>query len=313
MTLAHPSIAWLIPCRNEERTIAAVVADIKRDCPGAAIYVYDNASTDRTAEVARAAGATVRTERMRGKGNVVHRMFQDVDADLYLLIDGDQTYSVRDWRALASPVMAGDADMTVGSRLASRDPQAFRRFHHFGNRLITGLIRTLFRAEIGDVLSGYRAFNRRFVKSVGVEAFGFEIEVELTIKALERRFRIVEVELAYGERPEGSRSKLRTFEDGLIIVFTILRLFKDLKPLSLGLAFAALATAGAGAAFVLGHVIVGYFLLNAAMSAAFAGLILNSVAQRAKETAQVLAKLCIRAADDFPSEVEGRDSHKRSA
>ena len=227
-----PQIAWLIPCYNEAVTIARQIAEIRQQCPGSAIYVYDNASSDDTARLAAQAGAIVVSELRRGKGHVVRSMFDQIDADLYILVDGDDTYDISGWRKLIQPVLDHRADMVVGTRLQESGEAAFRPMHRFGNRLITSTINAFFRTGLEDVLSGYRAFSAEFVKCIALNARGFEIESELTIQALENRFTITEVTLPYKERPEGSVSKLNTFQDGFLIMYSIMRLVKDYKPLT---------------------------------------------------------------------------------
>jgi glycosyltransferase involved in cell wall biosynthesis len=225
-------VAVLVPCFNEELTVAKVVEDFRASLPGAKIYVYDNASTDRTAAVARAAGAEVLREKKRGKGNVVLRMFEQVEADYYLMVDGDDTYPADRAKDLLEPLRANEADMVVGTRLKSEGPGLFRRFHVLGNWLVRGMINRLFRSDIQDVMSGYRGFTREFVRSVPLVSRGFEIETELTVQALDKGFVIREVPVEYRARPEGSYSKLQTFGDGWLVLSTIIRLFKDFRPLA---------------------------------------------------------------------------------
>jgi len=285
-----PQIAWLIPCYNEAQTIGQVIAEIRSSCPGSQIYVYDNCSTDHTSAIAEKAGALVRKEPRKGKGSVVRRMFREVDADIYLMLDGDCTYDASSWKKMVEPIVKGEAEMVVGARLKQHDAKSFRQFHLLGNRLISGIIARFFGIRIRDVLSGYRAFSRRYVKDVGIEAFGFEIETELTVKAIEHRFNIVEIDLPYRSRPAGSISKLKTFEDGLLILLTILRLFKDHKPLTFGGSVAIFAALGSVICFLAGWEVFGNLLLNTVPVAIFGGLILNSVSQRSKEMTQVIVK-----------------------
>lgn len=249
---AFPSIAVLIPCYNEELTIAKVVTDFRSALPSASIYVYDNNSTDRTAELARATGAIVRKELLRGKGNVMRRMFADIDVDIYLLVDGDDTYDARCAPALVRELWDNNFDMVNGAR-QSGEKEAYRFGHQFGNKTLTGVVRLLFGDRFIDMLSGYRVFSRRFVKSFPSLASGFEIETELTIHALELRMPTGELITPYRGRPEGSASKLRTFRDGFRILFTILALVKRERPLAL---FSALCFLLTLAAIVLGTPVV---------------------------------------------------------
>jgi glycosyltransferase involved in cell wall biosynthesis len=224
-----PRIAVLIPCYNEEAAIATVVTDFRASLPGADIYVYDNNSRDRTLEFARAAGANVRTERRQGKGNVVRRMFADIDADIYVLVDGDATYHAGSAPAMVQLLLDDDLDMVVGCRVHT-DTQAYRRGHEFGNALLTGFVARLFGKTFTDILSGYRVFSRRFVKSFPALSKGFETEAELTVHALGLRMAVAEVETPYGARPEGSVSKLSTYRDGFRILRLILVLYKHERP-----------------------------------------------------------------------------------
>ncbi len=240
-------MAVLIPCYNESATIAQVVADFRRELPQARIYVFDNNSTDGTAALAAAAGAAVRRVPNQGKGEVVRAMFREVDADLFVMVDGDATYPADRVRELLAPLIEGRADMVVGTRLATYEAQSFRPLHVFGNNLVLHVINAFFGAHLTDVMSGYRAFSRRFVKTMPVLSRGFEIETEMTLHALEHRFPVAEVPVPYGERPEGSASKLRTVRDGSRVLMLIARLYKDYRPMSffglLALAFLAIGTA----------------------------------------------------------------------
>lgn len=224
-----PRIAVLIPCYNEEAAIATVVTDFRANLPGADIYVYDNNSRDRTLEIAQAAGANVRTERRQGKGNVVRRMFADIDADIYVLVDGDATYDAGSAPAMVQLLLDDDLDMVVGCRVHT-DTQAYRRGHEFGNALLTGFVARLFGKTFTDILSGYRVFSRRFVKSFPALSKGFETEAELTVHALGLRMAVAEVEIPYGARPAGSVSKLSTYRDGFRILRLILVLYKHERP-----------------------------------------------------------------------------------
>ncbi len=291
-----PRIAVLLPCYNEEAAIGQVVRDFRAALPQARVYVYDNASSDRTGEVAAAAGATVVREPLRGKGNVVRRMFADIEADIYVLADGDDTYEAAAAPMLIETLCREQLDMVNAAR-HNTSQEAYRRGHRFGNRLFTNLVSTLFGKRFDDILSGYRVFSRRFVKSFPALAQGFEIETELTVHALELRMPVVEVMTAYKERPEGSESKLSTFRDGFRILRTIVRLAKEERPLAFfSAAGAVLALASLVLAFPL---LVTYLetglvprlptavLVCALMILAFlslsCGLILDSVAHGRRE------------------------------
>lgn len=233
MTIApsHLNVAVLVPCYNEEATVAAVVQDFSQVLPAAKIYVYDNNSKDRTVARAREAGAIVRNEPRQGKGNVMRRMFSDIDADIYVLVDGDDTYDAASAPTLIDKLLSERLDMVVGTRLHSADDEAFRRGHRIGNDLLTGVVSVLFGRSFSDMLSGYRVFSRRFVKSFPALAAGFETETELTVHALELRMPIAEVVTPYKARPSGSLSKLRTYRDGTRILLTIIALFKEERPM----------------------------------------------------------------------------------
>jgi glycosyltransferase involved in cell wall biosynthesis len=224
-------IAVLIPCHNEAAAVAKVVEDFRAALPSATIYVYDNNSTDGTAEKARNAGAVVRREERQGKGHVVRRMFGDVDAEVYLLVDGDGTYDALSADAMIARLIEDRLDMVVGARI-EQNKAAQRPRHRAGNRILTGFVALMFRRPITDMLSGYRVFTRRFIKSFPVSSAGFEIETELTVHALELDLPIAEVPTPYYPRPLGSASKLHTYRDGLRILWTIVRLYKSERPLS---------------------------------------------------------------------------------
>ena len=223
-------IAVLVPCFNESAAIAKVVRDFRAALPHATVYVYDNNSTDDTAAVAAAAGAVVRRETRRGKGNVVRRMFQDIEADVYVMVDGDDTYDAQVAPRLVATLVDDNLDMVVGRRIEVHDA-AYRAGHRLGNRVLTGLVRWLFAAQIDDMLSGYRVFSRRFVKSFPSSSREFEIETELTVHAMQMRMPVAELDTAYKERPPGSASKLRTFRDGWRILLTITNLMRNERPL----------------------------------------------------------------------------------
>lgn len=226
-------IAVLIPCYNESQTIEKVVHDYKVALPEATIYVYDNNSTDGTAELAEKAGAIVRHEPRQGKGNVIRSMFRDIEADCYLMIDGDDTYPADNARQLCDLVLNKSVDMVVGDRLSSTYfTENKRRFHGMGNRLVRFLINKLFKSDIHDIMSGQRAFSRDFVKGFPIMSGGFEIETEMTIHALDKNFVIREVPVQYRDRPDGSESKLNTFSDGFRVLRTIARLFEQYRPLA---------------------------------------------------------------------------------
>ena len=231
MDMKGKKIAVLIPCYNESKTIAKVVADYKSALPEADIYVYDNNSSDGTDEIARKAGAIVRYERRQGKGNVIRSMFREIDADCYLMIDGDDTYPADNARQMCDFVLQVGVDMVIGDRLSSTYFEENKRpFHNFGNSLVRTLINRLFHSNVKDIMTGYRAFSRCFVKHFPVLSRGFEIETEMTIHALDKNFLLKEVPIKYRDRPEGSVSKLNTYSDGFKVLMTIARLFRDYKP-----------------------------------------------------------------------------------
>ena len=229
----NSKIAVLIPCYNEAATIEKVVDDFRRELPEAAIYVYDNNSSDNTGELARAHGAIVRREPRQGKGNVVRQMFRDIEADCYLMVDGDDTYPAEAARELCDPILAGEVDMTVGDRLSNGTygKENKRAFHGFGNNLVRFMIKWIYGYGFEDVMTGYRAFSRPFVKTFPVLSEGFQIETELSIHAVDRRWRILDVPIVYRDRPEGSESKLDTVGDGIKVIKMIGTLFKNYRPL----------------------------------------------------------------------------------
>ncbi len=301
------TIAVLIPCYNEAPTIGTVVDEFRRVLPKARLVVYDNNSTDATAQEAARAGVEVRREYRQGKGSVLRTMFREVDADLYVLVDGDATYPAEDVHQLIAPVAAGRADMSVGMRLEHYGEGSFRFLHRFGNRLIRGLINALFGTHMEDVLSGYRCFNRRFVKSLPILSDGFEVETELTLQALDKGFAVVEVPIHYRPRPAGSSSKLSTFRDGLLIMRTIFDIYKDYRPLRF---FSGIGLLSLLAGIGLGSIPVGEYLqtglvthpstavlatglvLVSALSFA-TGLVLDSVNRRYREQYQMLRDFVI--------------------
>ena len=224
-------IAVLIPCYNESQTVEKVVTDWKKELPEATIYVYDNNSTDNTAEIAAKAGAVVRHEYQQGKGNVIRRMFREIDAECYIMIDGDDTYPAEFGRAMVEKVLDRGVDMVVGDRLSSTYFEENKRpFHNFGNSLVRGTINRLFKSNIRDIMTGYRAFSYQFVKTFPVLSKGFEIETEMSIHAVEKNMLVENVIIEYRDRPEGSESKLNTYSDGMKVLATIVRLYKNYKP-----------------------------------------------------------------------------------
>lgn len=244
-------IAVLIPCYNEAQTIGKVVSDFKRELPEAVVYVYDNNSKDHTDEIARAAGAVVRYEHQQGKGNVVRRMFQEIDAECYIMADGDDTYPAENARALVCPVLEEQADMVVGDRLSSTYFEENKRpFHNFGNSLVRWTINHIFKSDIKDVMTGYRAFSYRFVKSFPVVSKGFEIETEMTIHAIAMNMSVRNVLVDYRDRPEGSVSKLNTVSDGMKVLLTIFNLFRNYKPLQFFSLLALVLLVAAAAVFI---------------------------------------------------------------
>jgi glycosyltransferase involved in cell wall biosynthesis len=290
-------VAVLVPCFNEEAAVAKVVADFRAALPEAAIYVYDNNSTDRTVEVARAAGALVRRETHQGKGNVVRRMFADVDADIYVLVDGDATYDAPSARTMIARLIEDRLDMVVAARI-EKEESAYRLGHRTGNRLLTSFFASVFKATFTDILSGYRVFSRRFVKSFPVLSGGFEIETELAVHALELELAVAEVATPYYARPQGSVSKLSTWRDGWRILLTILGLYRSERPLAfftgIGIALAIVSIGLAIPIFVtyfeLGTVpriptaILSTGLILLAFLAIVAGLVLDTVTRGRRET-----------------------------
>lgn len=288
-------IAVLIPCYNEEKTIGKVVRDAKAALPEATIYVYDNNSKDRTVELAKEAGAVIRYEHMQGKGNVIRRMFREIDAKCYIMVDGDDTYPMEYAREMVDKVLTHNADMVVGDRLSSTYfTENKRPFHNMGNTVVRGSINRLFHCDIKDIMTGYRAFSYTFVKTFPVMSKGFEIETEMTIHAVNNNMQVENVIVEYRDRPEGSESKLSTYSDGMKVLFTIMRLFREYKPYSffgllsfvLGILSVAFFIPVLVEYFETGLVlrfptlIVCGFVAVAAIQSFFAGLILNNVAQR---------------------------------
>ena len=303
-------IAILIPCYNEEKTIAKVVSDAKAALPEAVIYVYDNNSSDKTVELAGQAGAVIRHEYMQGKGNVIRRMFREIDAKCYIMVDGDDTYPMEYAREMCDKVLNHNADMVVGDRLSSTYfTENKRPFHNFGNSLVRKSINQLFECDIKDIMTGFRAFSYQFVKTFPVLSKGFEIETEMTIHAVSNNMQVENVIVEYRDRPEGSESKLNTYSDGMKVIFTIIRLFREYKPFRF---FALLS-------FILMAIAVGFFVpvlidyINtglvakfptlivcgfvglAAVQSFFAGMILQNIAQKNRKDYEMdLIKLQIR-------------------
>ena len=226
-------IAVLIPCYNESKTIKKVIEDFKRELPEATIYVYDNNSSDNTAEIAKKAGAIVRTERKQGKGNVIRTMFREIDAECYIMTDGDDTYPAEDAKKMCKEILENNVDMVIGDRLSSTYFEENKRpFHNIGNVIVRLLINMIYKSKIRDVMTGYRAFSYRFVKTFPVLSKGFEIETEMTIHSLDKNLNLENVTIEYRDRPEGSSSKLNTYVDGAKVKKTIISLYKNYKPLS---------------------------------------------------------------------------------
>ena len=291
-------IAVLIPCYNESKTIEKVVKDFKSVLPEAVIYVYDNNSSDNTAEKAEKAGAVVRHEYMQGKGNVIRRMFREIDAEVYIMADGDDTYPAEYAREMADKVIFKKADMVVGDRLSSTYfTENKRPFHNLGNTLVRGSINRLFKNNIKDVMTGYRAFSYNFVKTFPVLSQGFEIETEMTIHAVDKNMEVENVIIDYRDRPDGSESKLNTYSDGFKVLKTIIRLYKNYKPRQFFTLFSFLLGIIALIFFV--PVFITYiktglvpqmptlvmcgFVVLAAIQSYFSGLILSTIAQKSKQ------------------------------
>jgi glycosyltransferase involved in cell wall biosynthesis len=296
MTLQSMRIAVLVPCFNEEAAVATVVADFRKALPTAQIYVYDNNSSDRTAAVAREAGAEVRSERRQGKGHVVRRMFADVDADIYVLVDGDATYDAPSAPCMIDVLLSEHLDMVVGLRL-DQSEAAYRPGHRTGNWMLTSFLSQVFGQAFKDILSGYRVFSRRFVKSFPVLSDGFEIETELSVHALELALPVAEVETPYYARPEGSFSKLNTWRDGFRILGTILKLYRSEKPLrfftAIGI-FLALVSIGLAIPIVVTYLETGLVprlptavlsmgLMIVALLSVSSGLVLDTVTRGRRE------------------------------
>ena len=291
-------VAVLIPCYNEEKTIEKVVKDWKKELPDAMVYVYDNNSSDRTVELSEKAGAVVRHEYMQGKGNVIRRMFREIDAEVYVMTDGDDTYPAEFAREMVDKVLEHQADMVVGDRLSSTYfTENKRPFHNFGNSLVRGTINRLFHTEIKDIMTGYRAFSYQFVKTFPVLSKGFEIETEMTIHAADKNMQVDNVIIEYRDRPEGSESKLNTYSDGAKVLMSIAKLYRNYKPMNFfGLLALVLAVMSIGffIPVLMEYIATGLvpkfptliacgFAMMAAIQSVFAGLVLSAGAQRSRQ------------------------------
>lgn len=314
---ASPRIAVLIPCHNEEVTIGEVVSAFRVQLPLARIYVFDNNSTDRTVEIAEAAGAIVMYEPRQGKGNVVQTMFRSVEADVYVMVDGDDTYPAEAVHRLIEPILSDKADMVIGSRLQESSHSQFRALNRLGNRMYLFTLTRMFSVKLTDLLSGYRAFNRRFVAGTPLFGGGFETEAEMTIRAMSRRFRVVEVGVDLRSRPAGSSSKIRVVRDGIVILKSMFALFRDYKPLAF---FGTLGLILVGLGFIPGTIVIVEFirtgLIGRFPSAILAvgivltgfisivvGIILHVVAQRFRELDASLQAM----ADELRRSMRGDD------
>ena len=313
-------IAVLIPCYNEEKTVDKVIRDTKAALPDAVIYVYNNNSSDRTAEIAERAGAIVRNEYMQGKGNVIRRMFREVDAQCYIMVDGDDTYPMDAAPEMVEKVLRHNADMVVGDRLSSTYfTENKRPFHNFGNSLVRGSINRLFHCNVRDIMTGYRAFSYEFVKTFPVLSTGFEIETEMTIHAVNNNMQIDNVIIEYRDRPEGSASKLNTYSDGMKVLRTIVRLYRDYKPMGFFTALAGILALLAiifiipvlGAYWATGQVqkfptlIVCGFTMIAALQSFFAGMILQNMALKSRREFEIQLNQLHR------HKLEGMDGEKQ--
>ena len=300
-------IAVLIPCYNEGKTIEQVVTDFKKVLPEAVIYVYDNNSTDGTAQIAEKAGAVVRHEYCQGKGNVIRRMFQEVDAKCYLMVDGDDTYPAESAREMADKVLERKVDMVVGDRLSSTYFEENKRpFHNFGNSIVRWGINTFFKNDIKDIMTGYRAFSYRFVKTFPVLSKGFEIETEMSIHAIDKNMFVENVVIEYRDRPEGSESKLNTYSDGMKVIGTIIRLFQTYRPLAFfGTVAAILMLLAVGFFIPVGityadtglvpnfpTLIVCGFVALASIQSFFAGLILQTMYRKNRQDFEMQLQNC---------------------
>jgi len=306
-------IAVLIPCYNESQTIEKVITDFKKVLPEATIYVYDNNSSDGTDEIARKAGAVVRYEYQQGKGNVIRRMFMEIDAECYLMVDGDDTYPAEHAREMADKVLQRKVDMVVGDRLSSTYFEENKRpFHNFGNSIVRWSINTLFKNDIKDIMTGYRAFSYRFVKTFPVLSKGFEIETEMSIHAIDKNMFVENTVIDYRDRPEGSESKLNTYSDGFKVIFTIVRLFRTYRPMGffgmIALLLMLLAVvffvpvlityASTGLVPNFPTLIVCGFVVMAAIQSFFSGLILQTIYQKNRQDFEMQLYNCTRMQDE---------------
>ncbi|WP_138302751.1 MULTISPECIES: glycosyltransferase family 2 protein [Eubacteriales] len=295
-------IAVLIPCYNESQTIEKVVNDFKKVLPEAVIYVYDNNSTDGTDEIAKKAGATVRYEYQQGKGNVIRRMFRDIDAECYIMTDGDDTYPAEFAPEMARRVLEKQVDMVVGDRLSSiYFVENKRPFHNWGNSIVRKSINLLFKTDIKDIMTGYRAFSYQFVKSFPVLSKGFEIETEMSIHAADKNMYVDNVVIEYRDRPEGSESKLNTYSDGIKVLATIVRLYKNYKPMGFFGILSLILVLVAAVMFIpilitymqtgivprFPTLIVSGFVMLAAIQSFFAGMILQTIAQKSRQDFEI--------------------------
>ena len=295
-------IAVLIPCYNEASTVAKVVSDFKRVLPESVVYVYDNNSTDGTAEIAEKAGAVVRFEHQQGKGNVIRRMFREIDAECYIMTDGDDTYPAESAPAMVKKVLERKTDMVVGDRLSSTYFQENKRpFHNFGNSLVRASINVLFKSDIKDIMTGYRAFSYQFVKSFPVLSKGFEIETEMSIHAIDKNLAVENEVIEYRDRPAGSASKLNTYSDGFKVLRTILRMYRNYKPLNffgiIGLILAVLSVIffiPVGVKYVQTGLVPNFptlivcgFAMIAAIQSFFSGLILENIKQKNRQDFEI--------------------------
>ena len=305
-----PKIAVLIPCLNEEQTIGKVLRDVAAELPEAELFVFDNCCTDNTAAIARNQGATVIKEPRMGKGFVVDSMFRRIEADYYVMVDGDDTYPVERVHDLLEPVIAGNADMVVGARLSQHTKESFRSLHVVGNNLVRGIINCIFHTKLTDVLSGFRAFNGRIVQCVPVVSSGFEIETEMTIQMLYHTLTILEIQVPYRERPAGSVSKLHTFSDGFRVMWKIFTLLRSFKPLTffggLGILFFILGVL-AGIPPIVGFIASGYTevrrfplailatgLMSLSFTCTFLGILLHSINYQFKELHNIITRQSCR-------------------